>query len=187
MHMVIIDFLSIGSACSRSVRLCYKNGPFVNSGQAEERIPLAPAHDELGRAAAGFVMCNDFGNRIPYDDYLAAFSQIRMPVRWPKAAPNLEPPNDIWPTDTAPVIRQPKRATNSHRCAGAFRPRSPRAAGDQFSFRTAAISKGALPRASLAFFEFTGSKSPKTKWKFTKAGEEWFCFAGLWRPMPDPT
>ena len=34
------------------------------------------------------------------------------------------------------------------------------------------------------FFEFTGTKSPKTKWKFTKAGEDWFCFAGLWRPMP---
>ena len=33
------------------------------------------------------------------------------------------------------------------------------------------------------FFEFTGAKSPKTKWKFTKAGEDWFCFAGLWRPM----
>jgi hypothetical protein len=23
------------------------------------------------------------------------------------------------------------------------------------------------------------------KWKFTKVGEDWFCFAGLWRPMPD--
>ncbi|TMJ79914.1 MAG: SOS response-associated peptidase, partial [Alphaproteobacteria bacterium] len=34
------------------------------------------------------------------------------------------------------------------------------------------------------FFEFTGTKSPKQKWKFTKAGEDWFCFAGLWRPMP---
>ena len=33
------------------------------------------------------------------------------------------------------------------------------------------------------FFEFTGTKSPKTKWKFTKLGEDWFCFAGLWRPM----
>jgi putative SOS response-associated peptidase YedK len=35
------------------------------------------------------------------------------------------------------------------------------------------------------FFEFTGTKSPKSKGKFTKAGEDWFCFAGLWRPMPD--
>ena len=31
----------------------------------------------------------------------------------------------------------------------------------------------------------TRTRSPKSKWKFTKAGEDWFCFAGLWRPMPD--
>ena len=35
------------------------------------------------------------------------------------------------------------------------------------------------------FFDFTGTKPPKSKWKFTKTGEDWFCFAGLWRPMPD--
>ena len=45
-------------------------------------------------------MCSD-GYHIPYDDYLAAFSQTRIPVRWPTAAPNLEPRDDIWPTDTA--------------------------------------------------------------------------------------
>ena len=38
---------------------------------------------------------------------------------------------------------------------------------------------------TLHFYEFTGAKLPKTKWKFTKAGEDWFCFADLWRPMPD--
>ncbi len=32
------------------------------------------------------------------------------------------------------------------------------------------------------FFEFTGSKYPKTRWKFTEPGHDWFCLAGLWRP-----
>ena len=32
------------------------------------------------------------------------------------------------------------------------------------------------------FFEFTGAKYPKTRWRFTLKGEDWFCFAGLWRP-----
>jgi hypothetical protein len=45
------------------------------------------------------AMCNDFGNRIPYSDYLAAFSETRIPIRWPSAAPNLEPRDDIWPTE----------------------------------------------------------------------------------------
>ena len=31
-------------------------------------------------------MCNDFANHIPYSDYLAAFSQTRIPVRWPTSA-----------------------------------------------------------------------------------------------------
>ena len=49
-------------------------------------------------------MCNDFGNHIPYSDYLAAFSQTLIPVKWPNAAPNLEPRKDIWPTDNAPIL-----------------------------------------------------------------------------------
>jgi putative SOS response-associated peptidase YedK len=53
----------------------------------------------------------------------------------------------------------------------------------QFSFRGSSLPGRPLSGAGVAFFEFTGSKSPKTKWKFTKAGEDWFCFAGLWRPM----
>ena len=57
-------------------------------------------------------MCNDFGNHIPYTDYLAAFSHTRIPVKWPNAAPNLEPRDDIWPTDRAPVIRRLGDGTN---------------------------------------------------------------------------
>jgi hypothetical protein len=40
-------------------------------------------------------VCNDFGNRIPYDEYLRAFSQVRVPVHFPEAAPNIEPRDDI--------------------------------------------------------------------------------------------
>ena len=27
--------------------------------------------------------------------------------------------------------------------------------------------------------------SPKSKWRFTETGEDWFCFAGQWRPAVD--
>ena len=57
-------------------------------------------------------MCNDFGNNIPYSDYLAAFSETRIPVKWPNAAPNLEPRGDIWPTERAPIIRRLQDGTN---------------------------------------------------------------------------
>jgi hypothetical protein len=51
-------------------------------------------------------VCNDFGNHVPYSEYLTAFSQIRAPVVFPTTAPNLEPRDDIWPTEVAPVSRR---------------------------------------------------------------------------------
>jgi putative SOS response-associated peptidase YedK len=119
--------------------------------------------------------------------YLRAFSQIRTPIKFPTAAPNHEPRDDIWPTDRAPVIRRLEDATNEFTELGwGFPPARPKGA-PVINFRSEArrfpIGRCLVPASH--FFEFTGSKSPKTKWKFTKAGEDWFCFAGLWRPMPD--
>jgi putative SOS response-associated peptidase YedK len=54
----------------------------------------------------------------------------------------------------------------------------------QFPFRGSTVPGRSLSGPGVAFFlNLPGTKSPKTKWKFTKAGEDWFCFAGLWRPM----
>jgi putative SOS response-associated peptidase YedK len=44
------------------------------------------------------------------------------------------------------------------------------------------FEKGRCLVPASRFYEFCGLKAPKEKWKFTKAGEEWFCFAGLWWP-----
>jgi putative SOS response-associated peptidase YedK len=44
--------------------------------------------------------------------------------------------------------------------------------------------KTALPYPGVALLR-VHRHPPKSKWKFTKTGEDWFCFAGLWRPMPD--
>ena len=40
-------------------------------------------------------MCTDYGNHIPYSAYLEVFSEMRIPVRFPTAAPNLEARADI--------------------------------------------------------------------------------------------
>jgi putative SOS response-associated peptidase YedK len=131
-------------------------------------------------------MCNDFGNNVPYSAYLETFSQICAPVVFPTAAPNLEPRDDIWPTETAHVFRRRERGVEMVQLRWGFPPARPKGApvinfrseGRRFPKRRCLIPVS-------HFFEFTGAKSPKSKWKFTKAGEDWFCFAGLWRPMPD--
>jgi putative SOS response-associated peptidase YedK len=131
-------------------------------------------------------VCNDFGNRVPYDDYLRAFSQIRAPVRFPTAPPNLEPHDDIWPTDPATVIRRQKDGVELVQLRWGFPPgRAKGAPVINFRSENRRFPVGRCLVPASHFFEFTGAKSPKTKWRFTKAGEDWFCFAGLWRLMPD--
>jgi putative SOS response-associated peptidase YedK len=131
-------------------------------------------------------VCNDFGNHIPYSDYLAAFSQTRITVRFPKASPNLEPREDIWPTDKAPLIRWLEDETNEFaELRWGFppaRPKGPPVINFRSEGRRFPVGRCLVPASH--FFEFTGTKSPKAKWKFTKVGEDWFCFAGLWRPIP---
>src|SRR6266513_2498249 len=131
-------------------------------------------------------MCNDFGNNNTYSDYLAAFSQIRAPVVFPTAAPNLEPRDDIWPTELAPVLRRRENGVEMVQLRWGFPPARPKGA-PVINFRSEGrrFPKGRCLIPASHFFEFTGTKSPKSKWKFTKAGEDWFCFAGLCRPMPD--
>ena len=89
-------------------------------------------------------MCKDFGNHIPYDDYLRAFSQTRIPVRWPTAAPNLEPREDIWPTDIAPIIRQTDEGAEFTLLRWGFPPARPKARRSSISdLRTGAFRSAA--------------------------------------------
>jgi putative SOS response-associated peptidase YedK len=130
-------------------------------------------------------VCNDFGNNGPYSAYLRAFSQIRAPIVFPKAAPNLEPRDDIWPTEMAPVFRRRDDGVELVQLRWGFPPARPKGA-PIINFRSEGrrFPKGRCLIPASHFFEFTGAKAPKSKWKFTTAGEDWFCFAGLWRPMP---
>jgi hypothetical protein len=71
-------------------------------------------------------VCNDYGNNVPYSAYLQAFRQIRAPVVFPTAAPNLEPRDDIWPTEAAPVFGRWEVGLQPASRAAAFRSGGPR-------------------------------------------------------------
>jgi putative SOS response-associated peptidase YedK len=128
-------------------------------------------------------MCNDYANHVPWSAYAEAFSDIRLPVVFPKAALNLEPRDDIWPTDVAPIVRRVEGGVELARLRWGFPPGRPKA-GPVINFRSEGrrLDRGRCLVPASWFYEFRGAKAPKEKWKFTKTGEEWFCFAGLWRP-----
>lgn len=96
-------------------------------------------------------MCNDFGNNVPYSAYLEAFSQIRVPIIFPTAAPNLEPRDDIWPTEAAPVIREREHGVELAQLRWGFPPARPKGA-PIINFRSegAAFPERALPRPGVA-------------------------------------
>jgi putative SOS response-associated peptidase YedK len=127
-------------------------------------------------------MCNKYGYQHPYHKLLEEFSDVGRPVRWPEAAPNLAPLPEINPTDPAPVIRAFHDGVRFDQLRWGFPPSQPkrppiinfRAEGRRFG------SGRALIPASY-FFEFTGAKYPKTRWRFSRPGEAMFCFAGLVR------
>lgn len=89
--------------------------------------------------------------------YEEAFSEIKLPVVLSQAALNLASRDDFWPADVATVIRR----------------------ADSWAISTL---KSGLRVGRSAGAGASYPKAPKEKWKFAKAGEEWFCFAGLWRP-----
>jgi hypothetical protein len=127
-------------------------------------------------------VCNDFGNNVPYIACLKAFSEIRVPIVFPIAAPNLEPRDDrtgarfsalgAWGGAGSTALGVP--AGKAQGCPG-----------DQFPFRGAPVPERALPYPGVALLRVCRQEGPVIEVEFTKTGEDWFCFAGLWRPMPD--
>jgi len=130
-------------------------------------------------------MCNDYGNRIPYRQYVEAFSQLKLPVLVPGNGPDLTPRDDIRIRDMAPVVLRSRDGVELTERVWA-----PRAANKKpvFNFRSEKrdFSKSArclIPASH--FFEFTAPADPKRKrkdkWRFTLPDTDWFCIAGLVR------
>lgn len=134
-------------------------------------------------------MCNDYGNHVAYAEYAAMLRHLEMAIVAPVAPPNLEPREDIWPTETAPVFRRLEDGVELAQLRWGFEPSNPRARAVinfKSEGRSFAKSKRCLVPASH-FFEFKGAKAPKAKFKFTLTGHDWFCFAGLWRSATEHT
>ena len=128
-------------------------------------------------------MCNDYANHVPWSEYVEAFSDIKLPVVLPKAALNLEPRDDIWPTDPAPIIRRTEGGVEIAQVRWGFSPPRPKAP-PVINFRSEGrkFERGRCLVPASWFYEFRGAKAPKEKWRFKRAGQDWFCFAGILRP-----
>lgn len=124
-------------------------------------------------------MCNEFAQERSLDELLKEFGQLELPLFWEGGAPNMEPRPSVRPTDPAYIVTgQDGRALLARMRWGFPGPRGP-----VINFRSdgRGFPKGRCLVPVDAFFEFTGAKAPKSKWRFTAADDTVLGFAGLIR------
>jgi putative SOS response-associated peptidase YedK len=137
-------------------------------------------------------MCNLFENTVSFADLVRAFGVTGCPVLKPEPgqAPNWPLFEAVRPTDPAPVVRPLAEGCEVLQLRWglvAERPKAPpvtnfRSEGRRFGNGE---DRGRCLIPATAFYEFTGSSYPKTRWRFSEAGQPWFCLAGLWRRHAD--
>jgi putative SOS response-associated peptidase YedK len=130
-------------------------------------------------------MCNLYSEKVNYRQLVDEFSQLKLPIvlPGPEAAPNLPELEQVRPTDIAPIVRPAEGGVELAQLKWGFSPGRPKAP-PIINFRSEGrrFGRGRCLIPASCFFEFTGDKYPKIRWRFTEAGQDWFCLAGLWRP-----
>lgn len=124
-------------------------------------------------------MCNEYAFERSLDELLREFAQLELPLTWEGGAPNLEPRPSIRPTDPSLIILGHDGGGRLAQMRWGF----PGPRGPVINFRSEGRSfpKGRCLVPADAFFEFTGAKSPKSKWRFTPAEGPFLAIAGLVR------
>jgi putative SOS response-associated peptidase YedK len=137
-------------------------------------------------------MCNLFENTVSFADLVRAFGEVGRPVLKPEpqSAPNLPLFEAVRPTDVAPIVRPFGEGCELIQIRWGFRADRPKG-GPVTNFRSEgrrfinSEDRGRCLAPATAFYEFTGNATPKTRWRFTEAGQPWFCLAGYWRRDAD--
>ena len=133
----------------------------------------------------GYV--HDYRARVDLDTIRQDFSDIRIRIRFPEGAPNLQPRDDVRITDPGAIVRA---AENEPGAADLIQRRwSWLGPGGKpvYNFRSEnrEFTSGRCLIVADGFYEFTAPSDPKAKrmhkWLFTKTDEPWFCIAGIWR------
>lgn len=128
-------------------------------------------------------MCNDYEQHVAWAEYCALMQSLELSIPVHQGEQDLPRADDIGINDTGPVMRAAGREIELTPMRFGFPPANPKS-GPVFNFRSEGRrfgnSKRCLVPAS-AFFEFTGTRYPKAKHRFSLANAPFMAIAGLWR------
>lgn len=141
-------------------------------------------------------MCASFQARFNLTQLVRLFEQARAPLSFDGGRPNIEPVDEVRPTDPALTARA-RTAANSRgddavelvSMRFGFPPPAPkrppvinfRSEGRRFSNGPAG---GRALVVVSGFYEFTGDAYPKTRWLLSGADGEPLALAAIWRAGP---
>ena len=125
-------------------------------------------------------MCNEFSAQRSLDDLLREFGLLNIPLEWDGSRPNLQPRPSGRPTDPAPVIVGEDGAARLKEFRWGFP--NPKG-GPVINFRSEGrrFPTGRCLVPVDGFYEFTGTRAPKSKWLFEAADAAMLGVAGLVR------
>lgn len=140
-------------------------------------------------------MCASYEARFSVTQLVEAFDKHGAPLRFPRGLPNIEPVDEVRPTDIAQAIRAVAGAAElvpvRFGFPGAPRPGSKAKPPPVINFRSEgrAIGNGESTGRALipasGFYEFTGDKYPKTRWRLRGADGGFLALAAVWRAGRD--
>jgi putative SOS response-associated peptidase YedK len=128
-------------------------------------------------------MCNDYEQHAEWDAYCRAMADAQLGMPADASPAQLHQADDIWVKDTARVMIAAGNTVDLVPMTWGFPPDKP-GRPPVFNFRSDGRHFGQSKRCLIpasAFFEFTGEKTPKSKWRFTLEGAPVMAIAGLWR------
>lgn len=137
-------------------------------------------------------MCGRYGRDIPWAKIHAAMNLVRPT---PDAAPNMEPELDIRPTTQQWIARQADDGVELVKARWWLTPFWHKGGLKDFKLTTFNAKSETVATAATfrepfkrrrclvpasCWYEWTGPKGSKVKWRFAPRADAWLCFAGLW-------
>jgi len=127
-------------------------------------------------------MCNDYEQHVAHAQYLEAVRKSDLTPPASETAAALPRADDIRIGDMGPVLRAAGNGVELVLMKFGGQPPRPKA-GPVFNFKSDKRSFADSRRCLIilsGFFEFTGTKYPKTKHRFSLKGSPVMAIAGLW-------
>ena len=132
-------------------------------------------------------MCNAYEQQVSYAEYRKAVEALELATPAAENAADLPASEEIRIGDVGPVIRAAGNGIEVVAMRFGWAPPRPKA-GPVFNFKSDNRHFETSRRCVVVlsgFFEFTGSKYPKTKHRFTLRGSPIMGVAGLWKEEED--